>query len=82
MSIDITRDQAEAKVQAMTARLSDDALCLAWMATEQQPAAQELALTRGWLMDEIQRRLGDDLFDEWLVTDANPLAFFEHKQGC
>jgi hypothetical protein len=76
-----TREQAEAKVQAMAAKLSDEALCLAWMATEDQPVTQELAITRGWIMDELNRRLGDDLFDEWLIADENPLAYFERK-GC
>ncbi|MFE7233927.1 hypothetical protein ACFVAF_25320 [Streptomyces sp. NPDC057596] len=77
-----TREQAETKVAAMAANLNDEALCLAWMATEDKPATKELAIVRGWLMDELHRRLGDDLFDEWLMAvdengDApNPLAFF------
>jgi hypothetical protein len=76
------REQAAAKVQAMAAKLSDEALCLAWMATETQPATQELAITRGWLMDELHNRLGDDAFDEWLTAvddngnGLNPLAYF------
>jgi hypothetical protein len=77
------REQATTTVAAMAAKLSDEALCLAWMATEGQPATQELALVRGWIMDELNRRLGDDLFDEWLMAvdengDAlNPLVFFQ-----
>ena len=76
------REQAEAKATAMVAKLNDEALCIAWMATEQQAVTQELAITRGWLMDELQKRLGDDLFDEWLMAvdendnGLNPLAFF------
>jgi hypothetical protein len=70
------REQAEAKVRAMAAKLSTEVLCLAWMATEGKPGTQELALTRGWIMDELNRRLGDDLFDEWLISDENPLAYF------
>jgi hypothetical protein len=75
------REQAQARVAAMSAKLSDEALCLAWMATEGKPVTQELALVRGWIMDELNERLDDDLFDEWLVaTDeggngVNPLAF-------
>jgi hypothetical protein len=75
------REQAQAKVAEMTAELTDEALCIAWMATETQPVTQELAITRGWLMDELNKRLGDDLFDEWLIaTDddgngVNPLAY-------
>jgi hypothetical protein len=78
-----TREQAEAAVQAMAAKVSDEALCLAWMATEDKPASQELAITRGWIMDELHKRLGDDLFDEWLVDvddngdGLNPLGFFQ-----
>lgn len=76
------REQADAKVAAMAAKLSDEALCLAWMATEGKPATEELAITRGWIMAELNKRLGDDLFDEWLMADGdapNPLAFFESK---
>lgn len=79
------REQATTEVLAMASRLSDEALCLAWMATEGKPAAQELALVRGWLLDELNERLGDDLFDEWLMAfdengDAlNPLSFFARK---
>lgn len=75
----ITREQAEAKVAAMTAKLTNEALCLAWMATEDQPVTEELAITRGWILDELHKRLGDDLFDEWLIADENPLAYFERK---
>ena len=76
------REQADIKVQAMFAKLTDEALCLAWMGTESKPVTQELAIVRDWIMDELNARLGDDLFDEWLMaTDddgngVNPLAFF------
>ncbi|MCT9092821.1 hypothetical protein N4G70_28705 [Streptomyces sp. ASQP_92] len=83
------REQAETQVAAMSAKLTDEALCLAWMATEGRPVTQESALVRGWLMNELNKRLGDDLFDQWLmdVDDAgdgdgvNPLAYFK-GQGC
>lgn len=74
------REQAEVKIAAMAAKLSDEALCLAWMGTEGKPGTQELALVRGWIMDELNARLGDDLFDEWLIADENPLAYFERKE--
>lgn len=80
------REQAKAKAAAMTANLSDEALCIAWMATETQPVTEELAITRGWMLDELHKRLGDDLFDEWLVdVDENgkgvdPLSFFERRE--
>lgn len=75
------REQANAKVAERSAKLSDEALCLAWMGTEGKPVTQELALVRGWLMDELNKRLGDDLFDEWLVdvddsgNGVNPLPY-------
>lgn len=74
------REQAETAVQAMAAELTDEALCLAWMGTEGKPATKELAIVRGWIMNELNVRLGDDLFDEWLAGDedgngVNPLAF-------
>lgn len=75
-----TREQGTTKVAAMAAKLSDEALSLAWMGTEDKPVTQELAIVRGWMMDELHARLGDDLFDEWLAGDENggtlnPLAF-------
>lgn len=76
-------EQGTSKVREMSAKLSDEALCLAWMAAEGKPVTKELALVRGWIMDELNARLGDDLFDEWLMaTDAdgngvNPLAYFQ-----
>lgn len=79
------REQATAKVQAMAANLTNEALCLAWMATEGKPVTEELALVRGWIMDVLNERLGDDLFDEWIVdidadgNGVNPLAYFERK---
>lgn len=76
------REQAESKVAAMAAELTGEALCLAWMATEGKPVTQELAIVRGWMMDELNKRLGDDLFDEWLMdvddsgNGVSPLAYF------
>ncbi|MET7688018.1 hypothetical protein ABZT06_08555 [Streptomyces sp. NPDC005483] len=79
-----SREQATTKVAEMAAKLSDEALCLAWTGTEGKPATRELALVRGWIMDEFNRRLGDDLFDEWLMDvddngGVNPLAYFATK---
>jgi hypothetical protein len=82
---DKTREQAEAEMREMTASLTAESLCIAWMATEGATVTQELALVRGWLLDELHERLGDDLFDEWLVdvdesgNGLNPLAYFERK---
>jgi NTP pyrophosphatase (non-canonical NTP hydrolase) len=76
------RKQGQTAVAAMAAKLTDEALCLAWMATEGKPITQELALVRGWMMDELNERLGDELFDEWLMdvddsgNGVSPLAYF------
>lgn len=79
-------DQLRAKGAAMTANLTDEALCIAWMVTETQPVTEELAITRGWLMDELERRMnaldtrdaksphsfGQSVsrFDRWLFADC------------
>jgi len=82
MNAKINSEQAKAKVLAMAARLSNEALCMSWMATEGKPVTEELAMVRGWLMDVLNERLGDDLFDEWLMAvddDGNgldPIAYF------
>jgi hypothetical protein len=75
-----THEDATAAVQALAANLTNEALCLAWMGTEGKPVTKELAMVRGWIMDELNRRLSDDLFDEWLAGDddgnnVNPLAY-------
>lgn len=75
------RKQAQDKVAATSAKLTDEALCLAWMATEGKPVTHELAIVRGWIMDELSKRLGYDLFDQWLMdidgdgNGVNPLAY-------
>lgn len=81
-----TREQLKAEGLALAASLNDESLCIAWTITESATVTEELALTRGWLLDELHKRLGDDLFDEWLVAvDDNgkgldPLSFFERRE--
>ncbi|MGW0468278.1 hypothetical protein ACWDX6_23885 [Streptomyces sp. NPDC003027] len=82
MSETMARTQAEEMVALMAAKLTTEALCLAWMGTEGKPVTEEVAMVRGWLMNELNRRLGDDLFDEWLIdvddegNGVSPLAYF------
>lgn len=77
-----TAHEAPITITTKLGELTDEALSLAWMGTEGKPATQELALVRGWIMDELNVRLGDDAFDEWLIAadengeGLNPLAFF------
>jgi hypothetical protein len=82
-----THEDATATVQALAANLTDEALCLAWMGTEGKPVTKELAIVRGWVMDELNERLGNDLFDEWLAGDENgdtlnPLAFLNRYHAA
>lgn len=78
----ITAHEAPDAIATKLGELTDEALCLAWMGTEGKPGTQELALVRGWIMDELNSRLGDDAFDAWLMAGdengegLNPLAFF------
>jgi hypothetical protein len=81
------RQQAAAKAATMTAKLSDEALAMAWMATETGPITEESAMVRGWMMDELQKRIGDDLFDAWLMDEdaegstANPAAYLARAKA-
>lgn len=57
---------------------SDELLATAWLLTEAQPMSEELAMTRGWLMDELETRMGPEKFDRWIWTDGDavdPLPF-------
>lgn len=73
-----TAHETPATITTKLGEFTDEALCLAWMGTEGKPATKELALVRGWIMDELNVRLGDEAFDEWLMSEdtPNPLAFF------
>jgi hypothetical protein len=50
--------QSEAIARHSIARLSDAKLAEAWMATNEQPMTVELPIVRGWLMDELETRMG------------------------
>lgn len=80
-----TAQQAQAKGAAMAAELSDEALSLAWTNAEETPYSPEIVIVRDWLSGELHKRLGDDLYDEWLFAydeDGNPVSplfFFARK---
>jgi hypothetical protein len=86
MNTTTARQQAGTKAAAMTARLTDEALAQAWMVTEAAPISTESAMVRGWMMDELQARLGDDLFDAWLMDEdtdgstADPIAYLARRR--
>lgn len=71
-----------AKIREMAAELTDEALSLAWMTAEVADYTPEIGLLRTWLQDELFDRLGEDLFDEWVVDfdendhGANPMKYF------
>lgn len=52
-------------------RKSDELLATAWLLTETLPMSEELAVTRRWLMDELETRMGGDKFEAWLFTDGD-----------
>jgi hypothetical protein len=61
----------EAIAQERVSRLSDEELSVQWLLTEAMPMSEELAMTRGWLMDELEKRMGAEQFDAWLWTDGD-----------
>lgn len=77
----------EAIARERISRLSDGALSVQWLLTEAMPISEELAMTRGWLMDELEKRMDDrdnrdakspyflgqseSRFDRWLWTDGD-----------
>lgn len=72
--------QTATDVQTAMRNLTNETLAAVWMQTEQQPMTAELALTRQWLMDELEQRMGDR-YDLWLFADSdeltNPLFFLD-----
>jgi hypothetical protein len=77
----------EAAARESISQLSDEKLTTTWLITETMPVTEELAMTRGWLMDELEGRmnvldnrdavspysLGQTVsrFDRWLWTDGD-----------
>lgn len=77
----------EAIARESISRKSDELLATAWLLTETQPMSEALAMTRGWLMDELETRMNaldkrdaqaphflgqtESRFDRWLWTDGD-----------
>ncbi|MGW2213293.1 hypothetical protein [Streptomyces sp. NPDC001781] len=71
--------RSEQTARERIGRLSDDNLAVQWLLTETQPMSAELAVVRGWIMDELEKRMTPDQFDAWLFTDGDavdPTPFF------
>ncbi len=81
------REIAAAKAATMTAKLSDEALSQAWMATEVAPITTESTMVRGWMMTELETRMGTELFDAWLMDEdaagstADPAAYLARAKA-
>jgi hypothetical protein len=61
----------EAIARERVAALSDEELSVQWLLTETMPMSEELAMTRGWLVNELESRMVPDKFDAWLWTDGD-----------
>lgn len=79
--------QSEQIARASIGRLSNERLAETWMLTNGQPAERKVTILRGWLLDELEARMGcvataweglfpnemqRDRFDEWLTADSAP----------
>lgn len=73
----MTYEQATEKAKRMLAKRTMAQLIADWELTERLPYTIELSLTRGWLMDEFERR-DPEAYDAWLEAyDASPRDFFK-----
>lgn len=68
--------RSEATAREALRRLTDETLSVTWLATEVMQMSAELAVTRGWLMDELETRMGPDKFDAWVWTDGDAVDPF------
>lgn len=73
----MTYEQATERAKRMLAKRTMAQLIADWELTERLPYTIELSLTRGWLMDEFERR-DPEAYDAWLEAyDASPRDFFK-----
>lgn len=81
MGADAPREKArksEARVREALTRLTDETLSVTWLLTGGMPLTRELIVTRGWLLNELEARMGPDQFDVWLFADetsADPAPY-------
>ena len=61
----------EASAREKLSRLTDEKLSVTWLFPETVSMSEELAMTRGWLMDELETRMGEEKFDAWVWTDGD-----------
>lgn len=73
----MTYEQATERAKRMLAKRTMAQLIADWELTERLPYTIELSLTRGWLMDEFERR-DPEAYDAWIEAyDASPRDFFK-----
>lgn len=73
----MTYEQATERARRMLAKRTMAQLIADWELTERLPYTPELPVTRGWLMDEFERR-DPEAFDAWAEAyDASPRDFFK-----
>lgn len=69
--------QATEKAKRMLAKRTMAQLIADWELTERMENSPELFVTRGWLMDEFERR-DPEAFDAWIEAyDASPRDYFQ-----
>ena len=64
----MTREQVDKKARAAMATRTMEQLLLSWDLTEAMALSQEVSTTRGWLMEEFERR-DPAAFDRWMGND-------------
>lgn len=50
-------------------------LCELWEESENQTMNSELAMVRGWIMDELESK-DAKRFDSWIENDGSPAKYF------
>ncbi|QDN64494.1 hypothetical protein [Streptomyces sp. S1D4-14] len=63
--------KSEGAAREKLSRLTDGALSVAWLKTETMPMSDELPVVRGWLTDELEKRMSPEKFEAWLFTDGD-----------
>ena len=67
---------AEKKARAMVEKLNTAELVNQFELTEKMPISIEVAMVRGWIMDELEKR-NPEAFDAWIDSDEeSPRNFY------
>ena len=76
MSKPITREQINQKARRMLEGRSMPQLLNDWDTLDAMPINEDVAIGRGWLMDELERH-DANAFDAWIDDyDASPRKYF------